>query len=191
MKRVIIIASIFMAACSKTEHPVVTNDHFYYKNLGDYTVDYDNGLLLDMNNDGTTDCAFATTMKQNPIDNSVEKLEFKTHTYNGSELFLDQLSPRAFSDKETISTTDGAVYKWKRNNALVVTRLYTNNPAVSYWEGAWKDKTDKYLGVKVKASDKYYTGWIRLSIGGEQSKIIVHDYALSKTADIDIKAGDR
>ena len=106
-------------------------------------------------------------------------------------LFADNVSPRVFNETEKIAAADAETYTWTKNNAFLATRVYTPDPAFSYWEGAWKDKTSKYLAVKLKAGNQFYTGWIRISAGGTQSKMIIHDFGYSKTANAEIKAGDK
>jgi hypothetical protein len=51
------------------------------------------------------------------------------------------------------------------------------------------NQMNKFMAVKIKSGNLYYTGWIRISYGGLQPKLIIHDYGYSKIADVAIKAG--
>jgi hypothetical protein len=190
MKRIILAALILISACSKKaeENPVPVSDpSHYYKDLGNFELDYNHSLNLDMNADGVIDFAFATNIISDYL--GIEKLEFRAYTLNGSLIYNKGVVPKVFNESEKISTGNTQDFNWTRTNIFLATRVYSEDPSTPEWHGAWKDKTNKYLAVKVKANDKFYTGWIRMSIGGIHSKIILHDYAFNKIADADINAG--
>ena len=190
MKKILLFATIIAIGCSKkTEQPENISTQIEYKSLNDFQLDYSHSLNLDMNNDGVIDFAFAASVIYDDVV-SIEKLDFRAYTLNGSEYFNDNITPKVFDKSEIISRGNSQNHSWTRNNAFLATRVYTDDPAVSTWDGAWKDKTNKYLAIKLKQGDKYHTGWIRMSIGGNHSRIIIHDYAYSKVADKDIKAGE-
>jgi hypothetical protein len=140
-----------------------------------------------MNNDGVIDFAFATNIISEYT--GIEKLEFRAYTLNGSLIYNKGIIPKVFNESEKISADNTHDFSWTKTNVFLANRLYSEDPSNPIWEGAWKDKINKYLAVKVKANDKYYTGWIRMSIGGIHSKIILHEYAFNKIADADINAG--
>lgn len=189
MNRFLLVAliTIMFTGCSKDEHQTVEGQDFYYKNLNNYEIDYNHSINLDLNNDGNIDYAFAASVI---TDYLVEKLEFRAYTLNGSLLYNDDVTPKVFDKDEKIKTGNSSTYGWTQKNAFLAFRIYTEDPSSPTWEGAWKGKTNKYLGIKIKSGNKFYTGWIRMSIGGMQSKIILHDYAFNKTPGADIEAGE-
>lgn len=188
MIRLVIAIVILLTGCSKKiQQEPVENSKVYYKNLEDFELDYSHSLQLDMNNDGVQDFAFASSIISEYL---IEKLEFRAYTLHGSMILNNDVTPRVFDKSENITNTDAGIYSWTRNNAFIATRMYTADPATPAWDGAWKDKTNKYLAVKIKANNQFFTGWIRLSTGGIHSKIIIHDYAFSKMAETPIKAGE-
>jgi hypothetical protein len=189
MKTILLSAIILLSACSKkTELTPVQSQHYHYKNLGNFELSYDRSLNLDLNNDGVIDFAFATLAT--PDYESIEKLEFRAYTLNGSLLYNNSTTPKVFNKGEKISSRSSENFNWTKTNAFLATRVYTADPSSPAWAGAWKDKTDRYLAVRCKGADKFYNGWIRISCGGIHSKLIIHDYAIQQIPEADIEAGD-
>jgi len=65
---------------------------------------------------------------------------------------------------------------------------------LSYNTGQWVDgETDKYLGIRfsLDGGTTYHYGWVRLDVAGDQSEVLVKDYAYEETADVGIVAGQK
>lgn len=185
---IIVLALCLLASCSKEpEQKPEEKKEVIYKNLGNKDVDYENSMHLDLNDDGTEDLIFAASVIENYL---VEKLEFRAYTLNGSQLLSKNMIPKVFNKDELITSVNNHPYEWSSKNAFLAYRLYTDDPSRPAWEGAWMDKTNKYLGVKIKSPNAFHTGWVRISAGGMLSKLILHDYAYNKVTSKDIKAGE-
>ena len=179
-----VFASLLFGACSKDlEQRVESEKKVYYKSLNDAQLDYNHDLKLDLNNDGKEDFNFFVS-----DDFERKKLEFRVRTLNGSLLIGADLAPRVFEKEEALEIETNSKYTWTPNNAYIAYRIYTDE-STAVWEGAWMNQVNKFMAVKIKSGNLYYTGWIRISIGGLQPKLIIHDYGYSKIADLAIKAG--
>ena len=179
-----VFASLLFGACSKDlEQSGESEKKVYYKSLNEAQLDYNNDLHLDLNNDGKEDFNFFVS------DDIVrKKLEFRVRTLNGSLLVGAGLAPKVFEKEEVLQIETNSKYTWTPNNAYLAYRIYTDE-STTVWEGAWMNQVNKFMAVKIKSGNLYYTGWIRISIGGLQPKLIIHDYGYSKIADSAIKAG--
>jgi len=72
--------------------------------------------------------------------------------------------------------------------------LGTYATGLTYNTGPWVDgETDKYLGIRfsVDGGTSYHYGWVRLDVAGDQSEVLVKDYAYEETADKAIRAGSQ
>jgi len=55
--------------------------------------------------------------------------------------------------------------------------------------GNWQNKTNKYLGVRVKEAGLWYYGWIRLDVNNTGTSVTIKDYAIYKPGGHSITAG--
>lgn len=188
MRQILAALVIMLAVGCKDKEAIEipSRNDVTYQDLKNSVVDYDTPLVLDLNKDGTGDFHLVSVFVYN---NSNDQLEFKAISTNENMIYTDYLTPKVFNKHDTISANNSLAFSWNRYNPILITRIFTIDPANNYWEGEWKDKTEKYLGVKVKSNGGFHTGWIRISYSPHSSRIIVHDAALSKKAEADIIAG--
>ncbi len=188
MRQIFVALAIMLAVGCKEKKAIEipSRNDVEYTDLKDCVVDYNTPQVLDLNKDGTADFHVVSVFV---YDNSNDQLEFKAISMNENMIYTDYLAPKVFDKNETISANNSIAFNWNRYNPILVTRIFTIDPANSYWEGAWKNKTEKYLGIKVKVNGESYSGWISISYSPNSSRIILHDCALSKKAGVDIVAG--
>jgi hypothetical protein len=180
------LVTILVGSCSKSvEQNSPGKKDIYYQDLHDTVLDYNHDLHLDLDNNETEDFNFYVS-----DDDIRMKLEFRVRTLNEAMLVTAAFEPKVFETGEMLQVADNSKYGWSRNSAYLAYWNYTDSTA-PVWEGAWNNHTNKFLAVKVKQSNEYYVGWIRISASPTGSKLLFHDCAVSKMPGVTIKAGTR
>lgn len=187
MKPVLIVLVLaFFASCTDNKVEIPSSPTINYYNLHNAQVDYNTPYLLDINKDDVTDFQFFAAFAEGTGNG---RLDFAV-TSEGENLILsDFRTPKVFNKYDNITITNNPPHNWTMHNPILITRIYTDDPATAYWEGIWKGQVDKYLGVKVKVRNNYYTGWIRITYSTNTSKITINDCAISKNSGFGIQAG--
>jgi hypothetical protein len=80
-------------------------------------------------------------------------------------------------------------YEWWPITASELAQKVTPANGVTYWEGIFKTANKKYLPLKLTKNNLDYFGWIEISINQAESKLIVHQIALSTEAGKVVKTG--
>jgi hypothetical protein len=181
-----LVLTTLLFSCEKEDQPV----SYEYTNLNDTTVKYNHHVELDIDKDGEKDFLASTLLIGTA---TADRLQFKISSTKRNRILLqEEESPSILNNDEIISKNDQPPYSWSAiGSAIIVERVIPIDLAEMYWEGAWKNKQSKYLPVQlVKQGGNVYNGWIRISFTNDnQSKIILHDAAYCKTANVQIKAG--
>ncbi|MCH7535400.1 MAG: T9SS type A sorting domain-containing protein, partial [Bacteroidetes bacterium] len=56
--------------------------------------------------------------------------------------------------------------------------------------GYFLGKSDKYLGLRIKAEGKNHYGWVRMDVSGDATSFVLKDHAYESIPDKSINAGD-
>lgn len=191
MKKLSILAafSLFLFSCTKDkeETPVTLE----YTNFNNTAITSTNHINIDINKDGVND--FYATTGLSDIGENVH-LQFLITAQGANRVLIQgEETPKLLEKDEVITKANQGNYEWSPiNPALIVEKVMPMDPAASFWQGTWKDKSNKYLPVQVAKEGKIYNGWIQISFSSTTPfKIIIHDAAVSKVADVNIKAGQK
>jgi hypothetical protein len=182
---IVLVLALF-ASCTDNKVEIPSSPTINYHNLHNVQVDYKTPYLLDINKDGVTDFQFVATFAEGSGNG---RLEFSVISEGENLVFANFRTPKAFNKYENITIPNSTPHTWTIHNPILISRIFTDDPATIYWEGPWKGRIDKYLGVKVKAGNNYYTGWVRITYSATTSKITINDCAISKNSGFGIQAG--
>jgi hypothetical protein len=194
MKKTFLFASlaVLLFSCKKEDDEVSST--IEYTNYNNRAVTETTDLVLDLNKDGANDYVVTT---QPVSDGTSTRLVFKVAKYQGTAnrilLQEDEGAPKMMEKNETITKEALPDYEWTPLHlANLVEHVTPAQPAAPYWQGTWKEKQNKYLPVQLLKDNKTYNGWIQISFSAANTpQIIVHDAAVSKEADVSIKAGQK
>jgi hypothetical protein len=190
MKRYILSIAIIASfvSCEKENQPTVIE----YTNFNDTAVRYNHPLELDLDKDGEMDFRASTLLIGTATG---DLIQFRVSSKLRNRILLEEEESPAMLDNDAlISRNDQPPYTWTSiGSAMIIERVIPIDMSNNYWNGVWKEKQNKYLPVQlVKDDRKVYNGWIRISFSNHaDSRIIIHDAAVSKTADREIRAGQQ
>jgi hypothetical protein len=190
MKRYIfsiaVVASLI--SCEKEDQPQVIE----YTNYNDTTVSYTHPVELDLDKDGEMDFSASTLLLGTSVG---DHLQFRIGSKERNRILLEEEEKPAMLDLDVqISKNDQPPYVWTPiGTAMIVERISPIDLSDTYWNGVWKEKQNKYLPIQlVKENGKVYNGWIRISFSNHaNSRIIIHDAAVSRTEGREIRAGQK
>lgn len=160
-----------------------------YKDLEGKEIGYNEFTRLDLDNNGTIDVAFTTYHIGDPLM-QMDKIQFCAKS------LIDSYFPVTTDDNvsmlnagDWITTKSKTDYEWFQITLLVLAQKNIPLSGSLSWTGTWKSAHHNFLPVQLEKQGKRYNGWIELSYNMESEKIILHRSAISKIANMDIKAG--
>ena len=160
-----------------------------YKDLQQKEIGYNEFTRLDLDDNGTLDVAFTTYHIGDPLM-QMDKIQFCAKS------LIDSYFPVTADDNvqilnagDWITTKSKTNYEWYQITLLVMAQKNIPLSGSVYWTGNWKSAHHNYLPVQLDKQGKRYNGWVELSYDIEKEKIILHRSAISKIANMDIKAG--
>ena len=160
-----------------------------YKDLQQKEIGYNEFTRLDLDDNGTLDVAFTTYHIGDPLM-QMDKIQFCAKS------LIDSYFPVTADDNvqmlnngDWITTKSKTNYEWYQITLLVMAQKNIPLSGSVYWTGNWKSAHHNYLPVQLDKQGKRYNGWVELSYDIEREKIILHRSAISKIANMDIKAG--
>ena len=106
--------------------------------------------------------------------------DFNTQTdvlaYANCEVLMNAGYPAALNTGQSITSSA----TWQAPNYSI---LFDGT------NGNWQNKTDKYLGLRIKEGGLWYYGWVRLDVNNSGNSVTIKDYACNMTAGDSILAG--
>ncbi len=88
---------------------------------------------------------------------------------------------------KTVSSVIGPGGNWKHIGLFGAGILTSKTDGVTH--GFWKNKSNKYLGVRFNISGSIHYAWVELSVNSNANTVTIHRYAYESTAGLGIKAG--
>ncbi len=156
---------------------------------------------IDMNNDGTTDVTIVAGNGDWYYSEGVSNwMSIRALNGSGAEIALQSSYLSGWSatyyfakrfDADALIGPAESFYSSSWSFQLGWNGTYPGNSTV-YNTGPWTDdEPDKYLGIRftLDGGTSYHYGWVRLDVAGDQSEVLVKDYAYEMTADVGIAAG--
>jgi hypothetical protein len=200
------LLSILLVSCSKDNAAIIDKeetlspDKYSYKTLN-VTVDslqYNNPIHLDLNNDGVIDYVLSSVLiENNDLPYLYLYINRKTPSLNrvlvrqGEELPLNALwavpLDKDFEVRENLS----ASLSWSADEVKTALLNVSETATTRTFSGEWLGKKDKYLGLRFLIDGKTHYGWLRISHNLNEAKLAIKDYAYNKTAGQPIKAGEK
>jgi hypothetical protein len=175
----------FLISCGK-ENPTVTKaPAIEYVNLHDTAV-ASGQVVLDLNIDSKLDLLFYIEyVSAMPHDFG----EFRVVPQIESFVLATAATPKVFNKNDVIQHENNPGFTWSDDPVILVKRFYPVEPENGYWEGAWKNSQNKYLGLQLTKDNKKYSAWVRISVVNDKSRMILHDAGISKEPGVNIVAG--
>jgi len=159
---------------------------------------------IDMNNDGFTDVTIIAGNGDWYYDEGVSNwMSIRAMAGSGAEVALQTsyLSGGTWAgtysfakrfDVDAVIGPDESFYYSSWSFQLGWLGTYATGYTMN--SGPWVDgEVDKYLGIRfsLDGGTTYHYGWVRLDVAGDQSEVLVKDYAYEETADVGIVAGQK
>jgi hypothetical protein len=186
MKTIVSVLLItFLISCGKEDAAVTPTATVEYINLRD-TVLQSNQIVFDFNKDSKPDLMFyIESVSGTPHDYG----EFRVVPQIESGVLAKEATPKVLNKDDMILFENNPGYNWIDDPVILATRYYPIQLENSYWDGAWKNVQNKYLGMQLTKDNKKYSGWIRISVVNDKSRMILHDAAIRKEPGVSIAAG--
>jgi len=192
MKRLFFLLIVFsLAACEKKDlvQPPPQEVEMEYKDLLQSEIGYRQFLRLDLDNNGSIDIVFTTYHIGDPLM-QMDKIQFCANSYIDCYLPVKADNDvQMLSAGDLIQTRNTESHEWFHISQLVMAQKNIPLTGSVFWSGSWKGANHNYLPFQLDKQGKRYNGWIELSYDMTNEKIILHRAAISKVANVDIKAG--
>ncbi len=183
MKKLFLLITLFVFSQVESKACIV------YKNIQpdstlkmDASTQFGNGVIIDINNDGTNDCSFIWYW----FSGFGWQMSITGDTSNVS--YIVEQDTLQFGEKilTPLSTTDTV-----KANANWGASEYGNAIADSNRLN-FAGKGDKYIGIRLKVNGKTYYGWVLVSFdsAANNRSLTVKSYAFNNAVDMPIIAGD-
>ena len=169
--------------------PVPPAPEMVYTDLN-FEITRGKSKVLDIDKNGTNDIFFSTQLVGDPIYHE-DKLQFFVTgaQYNYFLMGPDETSP-VYSKAEIIPIDNQPQHTWFDISFEILAQKITPETGPVFWNGQWKNVSNKYFGFQLKRNDKLYNGWIKMSFNTQEEKLTVHGLAISKIAGKDVAAGE-
>ncbi|WP_207423932.1 hypothetical protein [Desertivirga brevis] len=199
----ILFLSIFLLSCKENDTIVDTEDtllstKFNYRTLN-LTVDslqYNNPIQLDLNNDGVIDYVLSSVLIENDdLPYLYLYINRKTPNLNriivrqGEELPLNGLWAVPLDKDFLIQQNHSASLTWSASEIKTALLNVSETATTRTFGGEWLGKKDKYLGLQFLIDGKTHYGWLRISHNLNEAKLAIKDYAYNRNPGQPIKAG--
>jgi hypothetical protein len=205
MKRylTLIAFTILISACEREDNDSLNTDSLSkiaHKtlNITVESLQYNNPILLDLNNDGKVDYNLSSVLvEENDKPYLYLLVRGDSHSNNQvmvktePELILAAYWANPLNKDIEINNTPVADCKWNEQLTKGFFIGVMDDGVNKVYSGEWIGKQDKYLGLRFAIDGKYHYGWIRVSHTAGQDKLMIADYAYNKEADKSIKSGQK
>jgi len=160
-----------------------------YVAFHDLELPFGKGLSIDLDEDGMKDIFFSSILVGDPLDQADKhQFLFGTSPYTFSPVNDMEETP-ALTQGGVISAASFPGHHWYNANVILAQKVIKENIPDS-WLGNWKDKSHRYIVLRVDQHDQPYYGWIELSFDMQGEKIVLHRAALCKESGREVKAGE-
>jgi hypothetical protein len=163
-------------------HPVM-----FYKDLKDFEVSKGHSLMLDLDNDGITDCSFSVQLVGDPIM-KVDKLQYYVFSRIKRNLLNDLNDESPVLKKYELIKNVHPGYTWYELSSIVLAQKIISDGGDS-WIGAWKNADHNYLPFQVIKDGNLFHGWIEISMNTVTEKLVLHRSGISTEGNKEVKAG--
>src|SRR6266536_4448088 len=143
---------------------------------------------LDLNKDRIVD--FTITYSINPIGCRLGAIAFNHYVYitsHDSNAVATDSFAGIYALKMPLNQDISSNIRWSHSTLKLVSKAGCTNS----FDGAWRDPSDAYLGLKLRVKGNAYYGWVRLSVSvfSLSGSFTVKDYAYNSVASQGILAG--
>ncbi len=161
-----------------------------YINLNNRSITINTpAAVLDVNNDGAYDLIFTVLLVGDPI-NKVDKSQFTVISSYYTSLPVninEQVLSMKRSDLIPVNHFNGS--NWYNASGIVLIEKNEFATGAIVWRGNWLGSVKQYLPFQVLKNNLRYNGWVELTEDKANERIILHQAAISKEAEKNIKAG--
>jgi len=192
MKSIPSLLLIGLMATSCHKDPVVTPEKppapMKYIEFHDLELPFGKGLSIDLDQDGQKDIFFSSMLVGDPLAQADEhQFLFGTSPFTFSPVDDMEETP-ALAQGRIISDTSFPGCHWYNANVVLAQKIIKENVPDS-WLGNWKDKSHRYIVLRLDQQNQPFYGWIEVSFDMQGEKVILHRAALCKEPGREIKAG--
>lgn len=200
---VLIVFTMFISACETADQdPLDTNSlsKVAYKllNVSVESLQYNNPILLDLNNDGNVDFNFSSVLLEEN-DKPYMYLYVRGDSRSRNQLIVrsnPELTLAAYwanpMDRGAeINSSPPSDCKWNEQLTKGFFIGIMDDGVNKVYSGEWLATGDRFLGLRFTINGNYHYGWIRVSHTEGEDRLMVKDYAYSKEAGKSIKAGQK
>lgn len=194
----VLLVALALGSCSKKDVDLpalkptpIPNPlpNMQYTDLHNAEVKKGKYQAIDLDGDGVKDFSFGTYLIGDAL-NKEDKLRFAAFSNIDKHLLVDDdnASP-VLSAGDVVPVQGVAPYEWYQISEVLLIEKVTGMVKPPYWRGAWNDRKNKFFPLQILKNGKRYNGWIELSFDAQGERLILHQAAISKEAETEVRAG--
>ncbi|MCA6078853.1 hypothetical protein [Fulvivirga sedimenti] len=157
-------------------------------NIAHFTVNenfaFGDNYLLDIDRDGKSDFSFTTASIYN--EGAVYN-KYMIHALQNHEILNAAEHAAVLENNEVIGTDMDASIHWTSGAGQIIEQIITNEG--TNWFGTWSGGRSQYVGIKVNKNGNAYYGWVEIIVDPATEQAYVVDYAINRTPNTSISAG--
>lgn len=159
-----------------------------YVEFHDLELSFGKGVSIDLDQDGQKDIFFSSILVGDPLAHADKRqFYFSTSPYTFSPVDDMEETP-ALTQGSVISDSSFPGTHWYNANVILAQKIIKED-APDTWLGNWKDKSHRYVVLRVDQQGRPFYGWMEVSFDMQAEKVILHKAALCKESGREIKAG--
>jgi hypothetical protein len=185
-----VLPGLMFASCHKD--PIPSPDKppppMNYTEFHDLELPFGHGYSIDLDQDGLKDLFFSSYLVGDPLDQADKhQFYFGTSPFTFSPVDDNEETP-ALAAGAPISDSSFPGHHWYNASLILAQKIIKENIPDS-WLGNWKDRSHRFIALRVHQQDKPFFGWIELSFDIPGEKVLLHRAALCTEAGRAVKAG--
>jgi hypothetical protein len=182
---------LLLTNCKKeaVKPPAASHPQMQYLDLNDTAVIFNRSASFDLDKNGSKDIHFHTMLVADPLTQQDKKQWWVTSSFYANLPVNDNEEIPFMQKSDSIYLTGFSGYNWYNASAVKLVQKVFSPTAPPYWEGKWKDASQRFVAIQIINNNNLYNGWVEISFNKNEEKLIIHRAAISKEANKEIKAG--
>ena len=140
---------------------------------------FGNSFSLDVDMDGKDDFMFSTVIVN---EETGIHTKYVVNALNDNEVL--SVDGSTAINENGMDVAELGNVSWSNEASEIIEQLENGS-----WSGTWSGDRDQYIGIKLVKNGKSYNGWVKVSIDQANAKAYVEGYALHRSPNGTIAAG--
>jgi hypothetical protein len=193
MKKLIVVSgfALLLAGCKKdtVAPPVASHPDMRYLNLKDSGVVFNRSASFDLDGNGSKDIYFSTMLVGDPLAQQDKKQWWVSSSFDANLPVNENEEIPVMQRSDSIYLKSFSGYNWYNASWVMLAQKIISDTRPPYWEGKWKDVSQRFVAIQILNNGNLYNGWIEVSFNKAEEKVIIHRAAISKEANKVVMAG--